>query len=250
MDRLKNKVALITGAGSGIGKAIATAFAHEGAGICAVGRTLEKLKDVTLEIEKKGQNALAVKGDVSKLKDIDDIVSETVDHFGRIDILVNNAGISIDLDVLDIREEHWDTLMGTDLKGVFFMSQRVLPVMLEQGKGKIINIASPLAVEGAGFCLLYCTAKAGVVNMTRALAVEYAGRNINVNALAPGLTATPFTENLTGNPEMMQMALSRIPSGRIGRPEDMTGAAVYLASDESDFTTGATFFVDGGETAH
>lgn len=249
MDRLKNKVALITGAGSGIGKAIALAFATEGADICAVGRTPEKLENVTREIEENGQKALAVKGDVGNLKDIDNIVSKTVEHFGRIDILVNNAGISIDRDVLDIREEHWDTLMGVDLKGVFFLSQRVLPVMLEQGKGKIINIASPLAVEGAGFCLLYCTAKAGVMNMTRALAVEYARRNINVNALAPGLTETPFTENLTGDPEMMKMALSRIPIGRVGRPEDMTGAAIYLASDESDFTTGATFFVDGGETA-
>lgn len=249
MDRLKNKVALVTGAGSGIGKAIALAFAHEGANISAVGRTLSKIKDVTRQIEKNGKKAMAVTGDVSKLKDIDNIVSETVDRYGRIDILVNNAGISIDLDVLDIREEHWDKLMGVDLKGVFFMSQRVLPVMLEQGKGKIINIASPLAVEGAGFCLLYCTAKAGVMNMTRALAVEYASRNINVNALAPGLTATPFTKNLTGDPEMLKMALSRIPMGRIARPEDMTGAAIYLASDESDFTTGATFFVDGGETS-
>ncbi len=249
MDRLKNKVALITGAGSGIGKAIALAFAREGADICAVGRTPEKLNDVIREVEKTGQKALAVKGDVSKIKDIDDIVSKCVEHFGRIDILVNNAGISIDGDILDIREEHWDTLMGVDLKGVFFMSQRVLPVMLKQGKGKIINIASPLAVEGAGFCLLYCTAKAGVMNMTRALAVEYASKNINVNALAPGLTETPFTENLTGNPEILKMALSRIPSGRIGQPEDMTGAAIFLASDESDFTVGATFFVDGGETA-
>jgi NAD(P)-dependent dehydrogenase (short-subunit alcohol dehydrogenase family) len=249
MNRLKDRVALITGGGSGIGKAIALAYAAEGAHVCVAGRTLSKVQDTASQIEKMGRKGLAVKADITKLPEIDRLISETIDCFGRIDILVNNAGVVLDVAALDVTEEQWDYIMNTDLKGAFFTTQRALPFMLKQGKGKVINIASPLAVEGIRDCCIYCAAKAGIVNLTRALAIELATQNIFVNALAPGFTVSPMTDHTTSDPDRAPVILNRIPLGRYGRPEDVNGAAIYLASDESDFTTGTTIYVDGGETA-
>jgi NAD(P)-dependent dehydrogenase (short-subunit alcohol dehydrogenase family) len=249
MNRLENKVALVTGGGSGIGKAIAIAYAKEGADVCIAGRTLSKVEDTAHEIEKLGRKALAIKADVLKIPEIESMVEATIKQFGKIDILVNNAGIVTDIAILDITEEKWDEMIGVDLKGSFFCAQKVLPYMLKQGKGKIINIASPLSVEGKPENSIYCAAKGGVINMTRALGLELALKHINVNAIAPGFTDTNMTTNFTSDPKMLALIIPRIPAGRIAQPEDITGAAVYLASDESDFVIGATIFVDGGETA-
>ncbi len=249
MDRLKNKVALITGGGSGIGKAIALAYAAEGADVCVSGRTLSRLRETVAQIERAGRKGLAIQADITKISEIDRLIAAMIRSLGRIDILVNNAGIVLDATALEVTEEQWDTLMNTDLKGAFFTTQRALPHMLKQGKGKIINIASPLAMEGIKNCCVYCAAKAGVVNLTRALAIEFADRNIYVNALAPGFTASPLTAHTVADPEWSRVILNRIPLGRYGQPEDANGAAIYLASDESDFTTGTTIYVDGGETA-
>jgi NAD(P)-dependent dehydrogenase (short-subunit alcohol dehydrogenase family) len=139
--------------------------------------------------------------------------------------------------------------MDVQLKGVFFTIQKCLPVMLHQGKGKIINLASALGVKGKPGSSVYCAAKAGIINLTRALAVELGTKGIYVNALAPGFTINPLTENITSNPELLKGFLNNIPLGRLGKPEEINGAAIYLASDESDFTTGTTIFADGGETA-
>jgi NAD(P)-dependent dehydrogenase (short-subunit alcohol dehydrogenase family) len=249
MSRLDGKTALITGGGSGIGKAIALAFANEGADVCIIGRSITKVEDTARQIKNLGRKSLALRTDVSKISDIDDMVNMVIGFFGKIDILVNNAGVTSDIPVLDVKEEQWDAIIDVDLKGMFFTTQRVLPFMLHQGKGKIINIASPLGIEGVPNCSLYCTAKGGVISLTRALAMEFAPKKINVNALAPGFTRSSMTEHITSDPKMEEFILRRIPLGRLGRPEEITGAAIYLASDESDFATGAVFFVDGGETA-
>ncbi len=249
MNRLEDKVALVTGAGSGIGKAIAIAYAKEGADVCVVGRTLSKVRDTAREIEKTGRKALALKADISKISEIEEIVKTAIKHFKKIDILVNNAGIVLDRPIQEVTESDWDTMLGTDLKGTFFCSQKVIPCMLKQGKGKIINIASPLAVEGKPDNSVYCAAKGGVINLTRAMGLELALKKINVNAIAPGFTVTNMTSNFASDPKMLALIIPRIPAGRPAQPEDITGAAVYLASDESDFVIGTTIFVDGGETA-
>lgn len=251
MNRLENKVALVTGGGSGIGRAIAIAFAKENADVCVAGRTLSKVQDTAREIEKIGRKALAVEADISKIPEIEKMVKETIDYFGKIDILVNNAGITYISPILDVTEEKWDEVINTDLKGTFFTTQKVLPYMLKQGKGKIINIASALGVEGEPEIPAYCAAKGGVINLTRALGVELALKKINVNAIAPGFTLSSMA-NFTPDPKMsaaVSRALERIPAGRPAQPEEMGSAAVYLASDESDFVVGTTLFVDGGETA-
>ncbi len=249
MNRLVNKVALVTGAGSGIGKAIALAYAKEGADVCVAGRTLSKVQDTAREIEKTGRKALALKADVSKIPEIEEMVKAVIKQFKKIDILVNNAGIVKDIAIPDITEAAWDEMINTDLKGSFFCAQKVIPYMLKQGKGKIINIASPLSVEGKPENSVYCAAKGGVINLTRAMGLELALNKINVNAIAPGFTNTNMTTNFTSDPKMLALIIPRIPAGRIAQPEDITGAAIYLASDESNFVIGTTIFVDGGETA-
>ena len=249
MKRLQDKVALITGGGSGIGRAIALAFAGEGAHVCVVGRTFEKVKDTEKDIEKIGQKALAIQTDITRLTEINKMVGDVTDFFGRLDILVNNAGIVIDNSILDVTESQWDEIMGVDLKWAFFVTKSVLPIMISQGKGKIINIASPLGIKGKPMSSVYCAAKGGIINLTRALAKELAQKNINVNAIGPGFTDTPMIEKYKTNPELLKRATSNIPFGRPAKPEEIGGAAIFLASDESDFITGAILFVDGGETA-
>ncbi len=252
MNRLENKVAVVTGGGSGIGRAIAITFAKENADVCVVGRTLSKLQDTAREIEKIGRKALAVTADISKIPEIEKMVKATIDYFGKIDILVNDAGITYLSPTLNVTEEKWDEVINIDLKGTFFTAQKVLPYMLKQGKGKIINIASAAGVEGEPEFAAYCAAKGGVINLTRSMGVELAPKKINVNTIAPGLTLSNPNINFTPDPKMsalLSVILERIPAGRGAQPEEIAYAAVYLASDESDFLVGTTLFVDGGETA-
>ena len=248
MNRLENKVALIVGAGAGLGRSFAIAFAVEGADVCVAGRTLAKVEKTAQQIKQTGRKSLAVEADITQISDIDKMVTSTFDYFGRIDILVNSAGIMLNPAVLEVKEADWDAIMNVQLKGVFFTIQKCLPIMLKQGKGKIINLASALGVKGRASSSVYCAAKAGIINLTRALAVELGAKNIYVNALAPGFTINPLTDHITSNPELVKESLNNIPLGRLGRPEEITGAAIYLASDESDFTMGTTIFADGGET--
>ncbi len=245
--RLKDKVAIVTGASSGIGQAIALAFAEEGADVCCVtDKNLDGLKHTVEEIQRKGRKAIWEQVDVTKLSDIDKMVATTVDNFGRIDILVNNAGIYIMTPVLEVTEAEWDTTLDIMLKGTFFCTQRVLPCMLKQGKGKIINTASTFGQVGYINVSAYCAAKGGVINLTRQLALELAPSKINVNAIGPGTTDTPITRSDLEKPERARIYIEKIPYGRVAQPEEIAAAAVYLASDESDYVNGHTLFVDGG----
>jgi len=249
--RVDGKVALVTGAGSGIGKTLAVCLAEAGAD-CVVTELpdkMEALNETCAEIEAMGRNAVALPVNLRDLSTIDPMVSEAVTKCGRIDILVNNAGVNIPRPALELTEGDWDGVLDVNLKGLFFMSQRVGQEMVKQGGGKIINIASQNGVVGYYKRAAYCSSKAGVVNLTRVLAIEWAEHKINVNAVGPTFILTPLTQSTFDDPVLREDLLKRIPVGRVGQPEDVAGAVVFLASPAADLVTGHTLLVDGGWTA-
>jgi len=244
--RLKDKVAIVTGAGQGIGRAIALEFAKEGARVTVNARKLEPLEEVVKEIRKGGGESLAAAGDVSKMADVDGIIAKTVNAFGRLDILVNNAGILISADVEHHSEQIWDDTMDINVKGTFFCIQRALPEMIKQGRGKIINIASIAGQIGFPNAAAYCASKGAIMGLTKALAMELAPKKINVNAIGPGDIRTPLNAHLLSDAAYLKSRVDQTPYGRVGEVSDIAPAAVYLASDESDFVNGITLTVDGG----
>ena len=248
--RLDGKVAIVTGAGSGIGKAIAVAVAEAGAD-CVPTELPEKMTDlepVCAQIAATGRKAVPLPLRLPDQASIDALVDGALDAFGRIDILVNNAGINIPRDALELTEADWDGVLNVNLKGLFFLSQRVGKEMLANG-GKIVNMASQNGVVGYYKRAAYCSSKAGVVNVTRVLALEWARHGINVNAVGPTFILTPLTQSTFDDPVLREDLLKRIPLGRVGRPEDVVGAVVFLASPAADLVTGHTLLVDGGWTA-
>jgi NAD(P)-dependent dehydrogenase (short-subunit alcohol dehydrogenase family) len=245
---LEDNVALVTGGSRGIGKAIALGLARAGADVVIASRKLSDLQKVADEIGSLGRNALALPAHVAKIEEIDTLVNKVIDTFGKIDILVNNAGFNPVMDsALDIDERAWDVIMNLNLKGLFFLSQAVARLMRQHGGGKIVNISS---VEGITPTILpvYSISKAGIIMATKVMAKEWAQYNIRVNAVAPGLTKTRFSEALWGNEQILQAAMSRTPMARIAEPEDMVGTVLYLTSDLASHVTGQIVAVDGGYT--
>lgn len=247
--RLHDRVALVTGAGSGIGRAIARLFAQEGARVAVLDRAEERAKETVAQIGGTGGEALALTADVSKQAEVKAAVARIVAAFGRIDILVNNAAIATGADILEFGEDIWDLNLDVVLKSVFLCSREVLPVMIEQKRGAIVNIAS---VNGLGAYgePAYSAAKAGVINLTKTMAVSYGLHQVRVNAICPGTIETPIWQSrLEADPHIFERLAGWYPLGRVGRPEDVAKAALFLASDDAAWITGANLVVDGGLTA-
>lgn len=245
---LKDRVALITGASRGIGRAIALEMARSGANLVIASRKMPDLEKVAAEIKAEGRKALPVAAHVGRMEDIQSLVSQAVKEFGRIDILVNNAATNPTMDpAINVSERAWDSLMNLNLKGLFFLSQAVARIMKEQGSGVIINIASTAGVQ-PDILPIYSISKAAVIMATKVMAKEWAPFGIRVNTLSPGETKTQFSEALWGNPEILKHILDRTPMKRIAEPEEMAYTAVFLASDRAGFITGQNVLVDGGMT--
>jgi len=250
--RLKNKVALITGSGSGIGRESALLFAREGAKILVVDLQEELAKKTVQEIKKANGDANFFRADVSNANEVQAMIQQAEDKFGKLNVLFNNAGIFPDKDgsVLDTDEGVWNLVMQVNLKGVFLGCKYGIPALQRAGGGSIINTASFVALMGAATSqIAYTASKGGVLAMSREIAVEFARQNIRVNALCPGPVETPLLQELLSDPEKRQRRLVHIPPGRFAQAQDIAQAALFLASDESSYINGTAFSVDGGITA-
>ena len=245
---LKNKVVLITGASRGIGEATAIGLAQAGADVAIASRKLPDLEKVADQIKKTGRKCVPVAAHVGKTEEINTLVKRVLEEFGKIDILVNNAATNPSMaPAIDIDERAWDSIMNLNLKGLFFLSQAVARGMKEKGGGKIINVSSVAGIT-PDILPVYSISKAGVIMATKVMAQQWAPYNIRVNAIAPGLTKTRFSEALWKNPDILQMAMTRTPMARPADPEEMVGAIIYLASDASSYVTGQVIAIDGGST--
>jgi NAD(P)-dependent dehydrogenase (short-subunit alcohol dehydrogenase family) len=245
---LKDKIALITGASRGIGEATALGLARAGADLAIVSRKLPDLEKVGEEVKKLGRKCLPVQAHLGKVEEINSLIKRVLEEFGKIDILVNNAATNPTMaSAIDVDERAWDSIMNLNLKGLFFLSQAVARVMREKGGGKIINVSSVAGIT-PDLLPLYSISKAGVNMVTKVMAQQWAQYNIRVNAVAPGLTKTRFSEALWKNPDILKIAMFKTPMGRPAEPEEMVGAILYLASDASSYVTGQIIAIDGGIT--
>jgi len=246
--RLDGKVALVTGGSRGIGRATALGFAEAGPDVAIASRKLPDLENVAAEIRRLGRKALPVAAHVGRMEEIKNLVARVTEEFGRIDILVNNAGTSPALaSSLEVDERLWDSIMNLNLKGLFFLSQAVARVMKEHGGGRIINVASMDGIKPEANIGTYAISKAGVIMVTKVMALELAAYNIRVNTIAPGNVHTRLGDSrFLAMPEYEQEMIKRTPLKRIADPDEMVGAMIYLASDASSFVTGECLVVDGG----
>ena len=245
--RLKDKIAIITGGGSGIGLSTAHTFCKEGAKVVLFGRRKDKLEKAAGEI---GSFALPIQGDMKNNNDLDRLINETLDNFKGIDILVNNAGVFNGAPLHEISDSQWDALMDINIRSVFQLTKRVLPVMMTQKKGSIINISSILGLIAVPQVAAYNVSKGALNQFSRSVAVEYGPYGIRCNSICPGLIETDMTADLMQDDSLRQEWSKEYPIGRFGKPDDIANACLYLASDESSFVTGAVIPVDGGFTAH
>jgi NAD(P)-dependent dehydrogenase (short-subunit alcohol dehydrogenase family) len=244
--RLANKVAIISGGGSGIGRAIALAFTREGAQVAICGRDRKKLDSVAAEI---GSACMAIVSDVSVSKQVELAVRMTLQHFGRITTVVNNAGALLAGTAESLTEDDWEHTFNVNVRGTWLLSRAALPHLREAGGGSIINIGSVLSLTGARNRVAYTASKAAVLGLTRAMALDHAAENIRINCICPGMVETDMIAPFNADPAARTQRLALHPVGRFGQPEDIAGLAVFLASDESRWTTGTAFPVDGGYTA-
>jgi dehydrogenase/reductase SDR family protein 4 len=245
---LEGKIALVTGGSRGIGKAVALGLARDGADVAVTSRKLPDLEKVADEIRLLGRKSLAIAAHIGRMDEITNLVTVVKKEFGRIDILVNNAGTNPNMDAaIDAEERAWDAIMNLNLKGLYFLSQAVGRMMREQGGGNIVNVASMAGIKYSSLPV-YSISKAGVIMATKVMAYEWAQYNIRVNAVAPGLIKTKFSEALYTNPEIFNSIMTETPMRRIGEPQDIVGAIIYLASDASSYVTGQVIAVDGGAT--
>jgi NAD(P)-dependent dehydrogenase (short-subunit alcohol dehydrogenase family) len=251
--RLARKVALITGGTSGIGKATSVLFAREGAQVAVSGRNQERGREVVREITEAGGSAVFISTDVRFPDECRRTVEKTIDAFGRIDILFNNAGVWFPNTVADCTEEEWDLTLDVNLKGAFLMSKYAVPRMIDQGSGNIIHNGSGWGVVGGAAAAAYCASKGGIVLLTRAMAIDHARDGIRVNCVSPGDVETPMLTDDARNRniswEDYRDEASQRPMGRIGTPDEIARAALFLASDDSSYMTGANLIVDGGGVA-
>jgi NAD(P)-dependent dehydrogenase (short-subunit alcohol dehydrogenase family) len=246
---LTGKVAIVTGAGRGLGRDFAISLAAYGADVVLCSRTEKELESTAKEVKAIGRQCMKCRTDITKVSDIQKMVDLSMNTFGHIDILINNAGINRPQWALDVTEENWDLVMNTNLKGLFFCAQAVGRVMVKQRQGKIINISSDAGSVGLPKRAVYCSSKGGVTLLTKVLAIEWADYGINVNGVAPAFIETPFTAPMFREPGFNEWVLANTPLGRIGKPGDVTGAVIFLAGEASNYITGHTLLVDGGWTA-
>ena len=247
--KLEKKIALVTGGSRSIGRAIALGFAREGADIAVnyVSNNTEAQRTVR-DIEALGRQALAIKADTSNRREVEAMVNTVCERFGRIDILVNNAGVQKRVFFLDLEEKDWEWMLGVNLKGYFLVGQAVAARMKDSCQGAIINISSEAAGFPAPRMTAYCVSKAGVAMLTKCMALELAQYGIRVNALAPGLTRTDINRKDLEDEEFLKIRVARIPLGKVMNPENLVGAALFLASSDSEMATGTTLQVDGGRS--
>ena len=246
---LRDKVALVTGAGKGLGKSMALALSESGAHVVVVSRTLSEVEVTAKEIQENGAKSIAIGADVTKQADVNRMTEKALTEFKTIDILVNNVGTFMGGPFLEFSLEDWHKMLEINLTSTYLCSKVVGKYMVEKRRGKIINMSAALGVLGASGSSLYCASKGGVVQLTKALAIEWAKYNINVNSIAPYTMETELTKAMLADDTIRQKILSKIPLRRIGKPDDLSGVVVFLASKASDYITGQVIFVDGGFSA-
>ena len=244
--KLKDRVAIVTGGGKGIGEEICLGLSREGAKIVIAEIDIENSEEVIKIIQNNGNEAIVIKTDVSDENSINNMVEEAIKHFGKIDILINNAGIRHIKKLLDHTKKDWDEMIAVNLTGPYLSCKAVIPHMIKQGKGKIVNFGSIASFMGRPDRVGYVAAKSGVLGLTRALAVDLTRKNINVNTICPGLISTPFNKKFAEDPTHGEAWGKETIVGRWGLPTDIVGAAVFLSSDESDFINGSEIKIDGG----
>jgi NAD(P)-dependent dehydrogenase (short-subunit alcohol dehydrogenase family) len=242
--KLEGKVAFVTGFGSGLGRAISVLFAKEGAAVAGTSTTEAKGRDTAAMIESDGGKTFFRPGDVSDSERMKAVIDETIQRFGGLDIVVNSAGVRTNGSITEITEEQWDRTIDVNLKGVFVVSRLAIAQMINRGGGVILNIGARSGMAGQAGRAAYCASKGGLITLTEAMAMDYAGQKIRVNCICPGPTRTPMVD--TSTPERLAHYKRRVPIGRIGEPEDIAWAALYLASDEGSMVTAAVLPVDGG----
>lgn len=245
--RLQGKVAIVTGAAKGIGRAIAVGYAREGASVVIADKSCAEQADGPLnEICAAGGKVVAVQVDVSNVEEHDKLITTAVRKFGRVDVLVNNAGIELHESVLDATAETWEQIIGVNVRGAYFLSCKAASIMAANGGGKIINVSSVHDLKPLRDRAIYSISKSGMAMVTKSLALELANKNICVNSISPGAVLTDMNREALSDPVKRERLISRIPLRRIAAPEEIVGAAVFLASSESDYVTGTTIYVDGG----